>query len=476
MEERKIFRLTTILERIRTILDSHIKNKAFWLRMELADINFSKGHCYLELAETKEGKAIAQCKGFIWYDDIEMIRNNLGRDFNNVIKKGNEILGYVEVKFTVRFGLYIIIKDIDLNFSLGALEVKKQSTLKKLKEENVLNLNKRLVVPVVIQRIAIIGSQESAGIEDLRAQLEKNQYNYHFDIEFFHSHVQGEKAENEIVNRLNQLKKSNFDIIALVRGGGTKLDLEVFNSYNIAKEIALHDKPVFTGIGHETDLCVADSAANRYFKTPTALGSYIVDRAYNYEIEIKNLFSQINEYKSQYFKAKENQLTLNIQSISSAALNNYHLRKEAFYTSVNRINTGVKQLINDEKNRITVAKESIKANSFSSVTGLKDNLKHKMELIRTNSENKINRRIDKIEQNLEYILTSANKRCKTNRTLINNIRKVIKAFHPNNILNKGYAIPIFEGELLSDQVLSTHDIIEIKLKSRTLIVSFIKDK
>jgi exodeoxyribonuclease VII large subunit len=73
-------------------LDLRIKGHHFWLKVEIANINFhSTGHCYLELAETKNGQSIAQCKGSIWNTNLTSIKINLGKDFNNILKKGNEI-------------------------------------------------------------------------------------------------------------------------------------------------------------------------------------------------------------------------------------------------------------------------------------------------------------------------------------------------------------------------------------------------
>ena len=77
-EERKIFTLSAILNRIREIMDEHIHGRFFWLKVEIANINFhSSGHCYLELAETKNGENIATCSSVIWRSSKENIRRDL---------------------------------------------------------------------------------------------------------------------------------------------------------------------------------------------------------------------------------------------------------------------------------------------------------------------------------------------------------------------------------------------------------------
>jgi exodeoxyribonuclease VII large subunit len=477
MEEKKIFTLSVILKGIREYLELRIKGKTFWLKVELANINFhNSGHCYLELAETKNGQSIAQCKGAIWRSSLDTIKANLGVDFANIIKKGNEVLCLVEMQFTEQYGFNIIIKDIDINFNLGALEKKKQETIDRLKKENLLDKNKKLLLPVVIQKIAIIGSPDTAGITDLKKQLENNLYKYHFDYDILSCLVQGEKAETEIINCLKRLNTSNYDVIALVRGGGSKLDLEVFNSYNIAKEIALHSKPIFTGIGHETDLCVVDLVANVYHKTPTALGSYIVERAHNFEVRIINSFNAVIEYKNRFLEDRKSRLKLNIQTLTSKSISITQLRRGDLHTIMSRIITDARQHINIEKNNLSIAQEIIKTNPLALIITSRNNLKHTMELMQINSEGKIRQALDGFKQTMELIFSYSKQKIDDRLKYVKNVLEVVGIYHPDNILTKGYAIPRMDGQLILDQPIKEQSELEIELHNRVLIVSYKKDK
>jgi exodeoxyribonuclease VII large subunit len=73
----------------------------------------------------------------------------------------------------------------------------------------------------------------------------------------------------------------NVDVIALVRGGGSRLDLAVFDHELVARTIATANLPVFTGIGHEIDTSVADVVAHTASKTPTACAEALIDIAMN---------------------------------------------------------------------------------------------------------------------------------------------------------------------------------------------------
>lgn len=477
MDEKKIYTLSKILKGIRDYLELRIKGKYFWVRVELANINFhSSGHCYLELAETVKGLSIAQCKGSIWKSSLETIKGNLGKDFDNIIKKGNEILCFVEIQFTEKYGLSVIVKDIDINFNLGALEKKKQETIDKLRKEDVIDNNKKHYLPAVIQKIAIIGSPETAGITDLMKQLTDNLYHYHFEYEIFPSLVEGEKAEYEIIDRLNQLNNSTFDIIALVRGGGTKLSLEVFNSYNLAKTIALHNKPVFTGIGHETDFSVADLVASVNHKTPSALGSYIVERAHNFEVKVISVYNFIIEFNNKFIEEKKSSLKFNIQTFTSKSISLTQQRRGDLHTVLNRISTEVKHNVNEEKNRISLAYEIIVTNPTAFISVERSNLTHTMELIRVNSAGMIRLALETLKFTLDYIFTFSKQKIEEKLNHSNNVSEVINIYHPDNILIKGYAIPRVDGHLILNTSLKNGDELEIELYKRILIVSFIKDK
>jgi exodeoxyribonuclease VII large subunit len=69
------------------------------------------------------------------------------------------------------------------------------------------------------------------------------------------------------------------DVIVLIRGGGSPLDLDCFNDINLALTIADSSVPVLTGVGHETDFSIADFVSHRSFKTPTGVGDFIVDKS-----------------------------------------------------------------------------------------------------------------------------------------------------------------------------------------------------
>ena len=71
--------------------------------------------------------------------------------------------------------------------------------------------------------------------------------------------------------------RDDLDVIMVVRGGGSRTDLAMFDAEEIAVAIAQCPLPVITGIGHEIDRSIADEVAYAAFTTPTACAAWLVD-------------------------------------------------------------------------------------------------------------------------------------------------------------------------------------------------------
>ncbi len=455
MEEKKVYGLYAVLHGLRKHLESRMKNRPFWLKAELAQINMhSSGHCYLQLSETRGGKAIAQCRGTIWQSEMVQIKKTLGNDFDHVLKKGNEVLCWVEMEFTEQYGLAVVIKDIDINFSLGALEKRRQQTINQLDSEGLLHMNKSFVLPRVIQRIAIVGAPDSAGIEDLMKQLDKNAYGYCFHYEVFPCLVQGDKAAAGIVSRLKQLRKANHEVVALVRGGGSKLDLDVFNDFFIAKEIATHPKPVFVGIGHETDVVVADLVAHTSHKTPSALGSYIVERAFQFESRMQQI----------------------IQAIFEMGVSGAQLKRGALHTLMNRMLSFVNQSIGYEANKLALAQETLRSRPVDYLGHESSSLRHLLEMIQLNSGTLMREGTRSLMQKMELATFYAKQKIRDQQSSLARISGIVSGFDPTHILRKGYGIPTARGNLLADQQMHEGDLLDIHLLNRTVTAAYIKEK
>ena len=131
-------------------------------------------------------------------------------------------------------------------------------------------------------------------------QLEEAPYD--FALTLFPALMQGDGAPDSIRGALDQIRprRGQFEVVILIRGGGSKTDLLAFDEYGLAAAVAAFPLPVLTGIGHERDEAVVDLVAHRALKTPTAVAAFLVDRLARLESLLLELADRVAERSRQH--------------------------------------------------------------------------------------------------------------------------------------------------------------------------------
>src|SRR5690606_26888894 len=181
-------------------------------------------------------------------------------------------------------GISLRIIDIDPNFSLGLLVREKQQSIERLRKEQIFDANRRIPFPLLPKRIAIISVETSKGLADFLNILDHNDWHYRFEYSLFPALLQGEKAIGSIIGQLHKIAESGsqFDAVALIRGGGGDVGLSCYNHYALASEIARFPIPVLTGIGHATNETVSELVAYKNAITPTGLAEFLIQHFHNF--------------------------------------------------------------------------------------------------------------------------------------------------------------------------------------------------
>jgi exodeoxyribonuclease VII large subunit len=292
MDERKIFSLLQLSAAVRKRIEDAAQGQHFWIRAEIASLR-APHHAYLELVEHRNGNKVAVMRGLIWNTTYQQIRNALGAEQANVLKEGAEILFHASLHYHDVLGLSLWIDEVDLSFSLGELERRKAATIATLKAEGLFDLNRAVQERMVVQRIALVTSAGSAAYQDFMKHLEGNEYGYRFHVKLFPSTVQGDTAAQELRRAVTLIDPSHFDAVVLIRGGGSKLDLEPFNDLDLCRMLARLPIPVMTGIGHDVDVSVVDLIARSPHKTPTAIADHLVDKCVFFETGLNGFLVSI---------------------------------------------------------------------------------------------------------------------------------------------------------------------------------------
>lgn len=257
-----------------------------WVAAEISElkVNYS-GHCYLELVEksdqpsARSNAAIpkAQARAVIWRSQYQMISAYFRATTGRTLEAGMKILAKVTVNYHELYGLSLQISDIDPAYTMGEVEREKQLTIEQLKADGVWDMNREQTLPLPVQRVAVVSSASAAGYRDFMQELKASAYSFRTTL--FEAVMQGQAAEDSLCEALEQVaeRMEEFDVVVIIRGGGSVSDLSCFNSYRLCSYVAQFPLPIITGIGHDKDTSVADMVAHTPLKTPTAVAAWLVE-------------------------------------------------------------------------------------------------------------------------------------------------------------------------------------------------------
>lgn len=290
---KKTYTLTQLADSVKNVISKAYGENCYWVSCELVKANIKGGHYYLELADTQEGINTAQMRAVIWRTQVLALQTNLGEEFKQLVQAGNRILVSVSVTFHEIYGFSLTIHDLDPTYTYGEIELKKKQTIERLQQEGLLDLQKRLQLPIIVKRIVLVGSPDTSGYRDFLTEMLSNSIFRNFAIKEIATTVQGDKAVAEICAALLEADTYDADAVVLIRGGGSKMDLNVFNDYQICKTIAQMQLPVLTGIGHENDEVVADMVAHIKQITPTAVAKFLYVRVGTFRADLQTNLDRI---------------------------------------------------------------------------------------------------------------------------------------------------------------------------------------
>lgn len=403
----------------------------YWVVAEISEIkeNFA-GHCYLELIEKNpdEKNVRAKVRAIIWNNRYRFLKALFENVTGESLKEGFNILIKVKIEYHELYGLSLVITDIDPAFTIGEMAIKRQLVIKRLNDEGVFSMNKELEMPVLPQRIAVISSAGAAGYSDFINHLKGNSFGYAFYTALIESAMQGSETEEGVISALDKIANNShlFDVVVIIRGGGSQSDLSWFDSYNIAYHVTQFPLPVITGIGHEKDISVTDMVANKSLKTPTAVADFLITTVSEAE-------EQLIEFS---YLIKDNARII------------IEKNKSRLDTSANRLLPLSRLMISDIKDQLSgkIIEIINIGKDFTSRAGIIP-ANHKSRLIsgaKAYSSGK-EAALERIQQ--QYIASTSNYISKNDIRLIG-LENTLSIMRPENVLQRGYTITSVNGKIL----------------------------
>jgi exodeoxyribonuclease VII large subunit len=246
---------------IRAALDNAFGE--LWVEGEISNCKiWNSGHMYFTL---KDGGA--QIKGVMFRTSLRYLRFKPA-DGLHVVARGQ--LSVYEPK-----GEYQLACGHMEPKGLGALQLAFEQLKKKLLAEGLFERSRKRPLPALPRRIGVVTSSDGAAVRDVLKVLARRAP--HASVLIRPARVQGDDAVADVVTALRQIGRiPGVDVVILARGGGSIEDLWAFNEEKVARAIVNCPVPVVTGVGHETDVTIADFVADLRAPTPSAAAEMVV--------------------------------------------------------------------------------------------------------------------------------------------------------------------------------------------------------
>ncbi|MCD6366052.1 MAG: exodeoxyribonuclease VII large subunit [Bacteroidales bacterium] len=392
-----------------------------WVMAEIAEMKVAaNGHCYLDLLEKteKSGKDIARARATIWRNTFPLLKAYFEETTGQVLGNGLKVMLLVEVRFHSLYGYSLNVVDINPSFTLGEMALQREKILAELEKEGVLELNQQLDFPLLPQRIAVISSEGAAGYEDFLNELTNNADNYRFEVTLFPAVMQGEKTESSVVAALDEIyaQIDDFDVVAIIRGGGAKLDLSAFDNKLIAENVTQFPLPVLAGIGHTKDQTVLDIVSYQSLKTPTAVADFL-----------------IQQFRVQDEKIQE--LQENLQAVVNEILTGEQQNLQELYFS---FKSGVGYRLQQEESRLLQFQENTRKQSGHLLAMEMQQLFYMPEKIHlivhtifSQKERLLDNQFDRLKRSVVLTMNQQQRQ-------LENFMEKVKILKPENLLKRGY--------------------------------------
>lgn len=399
----------------------------------------ASGHLYFTL---KDASAQLRC---VYFKNAHTKDSKLLCDGQQVLARGR--LSLYEPR-----GDYQLIVQTLSPAGIGALYQQFEHLKQKLEQQGLFSAERKKPLCRFPQTIAIITSPTGAALHDMLATL-KRRYPL-ARVQIYPSEVQGKNAHLQLIAALQAVNRANqADVILLARGGGSLEDLWPFNEEALALAMSQSSIPIVSGVGHETDVSIADFVADLRAATPTAAAEAVSPDQFALLKYLDNALARMEQVV--YKKLKEQRLMLShwqarIASPERMVLNYWQRVDE----KTAQLEQHISQKLRYKNHRLQLALTKLMA---------KNPLSQWQEA---------KARLQRLEQHLQTFMQQKWRHAQAafERQLV-----LLHAVSPLATLNRGYALASHQGELLlSCEQVKIGDNIHLQLAKGAIDCTVIK--
>ncbi|MEK9151465.1 MAG: exodeoxyribonuclease VII large subunit [Patescibacteria group bacterium] len=238
-------------------LNVELSGMASRVQGEVSSVDVRERVIYFTIKDVKDESTL-NCLIFRYQYDISGVEIAIG---DEIIVEGVPEIYKPSGRLSMKIGV------IELA-GIGALQKAYEALKLKFEQEGLFAPARKRALPEFPETIALITSEQGAAIGDFTMNLGAQGLNVHF----YPVSVEGKKAVFEIIKAIRYFNRSpeKYDVLVIVRGGGSLESLQAFNNEALSREVAGSNIPTLCGIGHEKDVTLAAMVADVMVSTPTA--------------------------------------------------------------------------------------------------------------------------------------------------------------------------------------------------------------
>lgn len=234
-----------------------------WITGEISNLNrYSSGHLYFTLKD-----AVSEIAAVMFASANRRLRFRPD--------DGTQVLASGRPTVWVPRGRYQFLVEEMEPRGRGSLLEAFEALKQRLLAEGLFDQARKRPIPLLPRRVGLVTSPHGAALRDILKVLHRRHGGV--DVLIAPARVQGEGAAGEIAAGIDALGRfGGIDVLIVGRGGGSIEDLWAFNEEAVARAIVACPVPVISAVGHETDVTIADFAADVRAATPSHAAEIVV--------------------------------------------------------------------------------------------------------------------------------------------------------------------------------------------------------
>lgn len=265
--------------------------RSVWVEGEISNLRCpSSGHHYFTLKD--QG---SQIRAVLFRSQAERVKFAL--------QDGLDVVVFGRLTVYEPRGDYQLLLDGVEPKGMGALQLAFMQLKAKFEEEGLFHASRKQTLPAYPERIGVVTSPVGAALHDVLTILSRRWPLA--QILLAPVAVQGGAAAGQIAAAIRMFNQwspqiGNVDVLIVGRGGGSIEDLWAFNEEEVVRAIVASDIPVVSAVGHETDVTLADLAADCRAPTPSAAAELVVpdcaivkEQAHHHRIRLERSFKSL---------------------------------------------------------------------------------------------------------------------------------------------------------------------------------------